>query len=223
MALSPWQIKSVAPASSTAQQRPQFRYPVHLYTSYFINTPSLLMAPQRSACHVGVAFHTVPGFPTQWSVVLSQSQRFEGKVWCTTISETTNGRGTFWKHLDWSPSRLDPMALFSGVIWVAKSTYAVSTLQNWVSSECIIPGKNDSESPTWDDIGRDSEEFAGLVLLRIFEGGYILLPDAHPPTLTSLIRDRLPDLQAAERPDRGSYPILSIDTGKITYARAKLL
>jgi hypothetical protein len=181
------------------------------------------MAPRQPVSHVGVAFHTVPGFPTQWSIVFSQSQQFEGEVWCATIIETTNGRTSVWTHLDWSPSRLDLMALFSGVVWITESTHSVNVLQNSVHLRGIISEIDSSNPYVWNDIGRDSEKFVSLVLWSIFQKRYVNLPEKVPSILILSIRRYLYDLQAAGRPDQESYPVLSIKTGKTTYARAMLL
>lgn len=182
------------------------------------------MAPSPTSCSVGVAFHQVPEYPTQWCLVLSQSQRFEGKVWCGSINETTKGRGTEWRHLDWSPSRLLPMGFFLGVIAIAQSSQSVTVVQDSVPMQSILSEViGSSQSPTWEDIGCDSEKFVGLALKHLCERGLINLPGTDRATLPNLIRGRIPTLQDAQRPQRGSYPVVALKTGKITFARAKVL
>ncbi|KAI0247323.1 hypothetical protein BJV78DRAFT_944318 [Lactifluus subvellereus] len=181
------------------------------------------MPPQPPSCSVGVAFHTVPDFPIQWALVLSKSERFEGKVWCSTLNETTNGRGAFWTHLDWSPSRLNPAAVFSGVIGIARSSQSVNTVQSSVPLQSIVSEVDCSQGLSWEDIGRDSEKYVGLALVHLCEGGLISLPGTDPATLPNLIRGRLQTLLGAHYPGRGSYPVVALKTGRITYARARLL
>lgn len=80
-----------------------------------------------------------------------------------------------------------------------------------------------SQSLTWEDIGRDSEKFVGLALKHLCEEGLISLPGTDQATLPNLIRGRLPTLQSAQRPAKGSYPVVAFKTGKITFSRGKLL
>jgi hypothetical protein len=206
-------------------------YPQITFTTRTLSSP-LTMAPRKSSsprkkssprkptndCNVGVAFYTVPQFPLQWVLVLSESEKFEGDVWCTTINETTNGPGASWTHLDWSPSGLlHPIGFFSGVISIAQSSKSISTLQDLLPLERIV-SEVLPQSSTWEHIGRDSSKYVSLVLQHLCDGRFISVPGTNTAILPDLIRGRFQNLQAAQRPGSGSYPVVPLKTGEITYA-----
>ncbi|KAH9974930.1 hypothetical protein BGW80DRAFT_1299094, partial [Lactifluus volemus] len=62
-------------------------------------------------CHIGVAFYSLPNFPIQWTLLLSESQDFSGHVLCGVVSETVNGFGLSWTSST-SLTTLNPMAFF---------------------------------------------------------------------------------------------------------------
>jgi hypothetical protein len=183
------------------------------------------MAPVQGACNVGVAFHTVPAsdYPLQWTFVLSKSDWFQGKVWCTTLMENTEGRGATSMFLDWSPACLDQRMIYTGVVAVAKCELPFQTLKDLIPVGKLVSIVNPSfPSLTWEDIGRDSERYVELILTHLCKNRYINVPSTDPANLTNLIRARLGILQNTIVPRTGLYPVVSLRSGNVTYGDTRL-
>ncbi|KAH9974931.1 hypothetical protein BGW80DRAFT_123528 [Lactifluus volemus] len=181
------------------------------------------MAPVHAFCSVGVAFHTTPGYPTQWTFVISRSEWFQGKVWVSTLIENTGGRGATSMFLDWSPACLNQSMLFTGIVKVAESPIPFNTLKDAIPMGELVSKVNPSfSSVAWEDIGTDSEKYVGLILSHLCENRYISVPGTDHKELTHLIRGRLENLHKADIPRTGKYPVLDLTTGNAVYGDTRL-
>jgi hypothetical protein len=170
----------------------------------------------RSTCHIGVALYTHPCFPTQWALVLSESPVFDGHVWCSTAVETVNGWGASWTPCDSSPSAFNPMALFSGVVYIAQAAMSVNHMQSVISKANVA-----SELDRFDtgDLPYGSDKYVVLALLRLSEGRHITLPKLDSSALANFIRGRVPDLQRAQRANE--YPVVSLENGRVSFGQSR--
>ncbi|KAH9170025.1 hypothetical protein EDB89DRAFT_1908188 [Lactarius sanguifluus] len=175
----------------------------------------------RSTCHIGVAFYAHPSFPTQWALVLSESPVFDGPVWCSTAVETVNGWGASWTPCDWSPAGFNPMALFSGVVYVTQAAMPTNHMQALISRSNVaseldrfrVQGtwRHSSSAPT----NTSSSSFS--VSARDAISGS---PKLNPSDLSNFIRGRVPDLQRAQRTQGGNaYPVVSLENGNVSFGR----
>lgn len=172
----------------------------------------------HSTCHIGVAFYTHPSFPTQWAIVLSASPVFDGPVWCSTAVETVNGWGASWTPCDWSPAAFNPMALFSGVVYIAQAAMPVNHMQAVISRTNVASELDRFRVQGTGDIPYGTDKYAVLALLRLCEGRHISLPKIDDPTgLANFIRGRVPDLQRAQRANM--YPVVSLTSGHVSFGR----
>ncbi len=172
----------------------------------------------RSTCHIGVAFYTHPSFPTQWALVLSENPVFDGPVWCSTAVETVNGWGASWTPCDWSPAGFNPMALFSGVVYVAQASMSANHMQALISRSNVASELDRFRVQGTDDIPYGTDKYVVLALLRLFEGRHIRLPKLDPSGLSNFIRGRVPDLQRAQRAQGGNvYPVVSLENGNVSF------
>lgn len=180
------------------------------------------MAPKKNLCQVGVAFYTVPDYPTQWTFVVSNNRRFEGQVWCTTLMENTDGRGAISMDLDWSPACLDQRMIFSGVVAVVESPHPFDTLKDSIPMGDLVSRVNPSfPFVTWADIGRDSETYVGLILTHLCRARLISVPGMDLNNPTNLIRPLLGVVQKTKVPQMGNYPIVSL-TGEVIFGDTRM-
>jgi hypothetical protein len=167
----------------------------------YFQSPSFFFKQKTMSrhCHIGVAFYSLPNFPIQWTLLLSESQDFSGHVLCGVVSETVNGFGLSWTSST-SLTTLNPMAFFLGIVYVARSTQpitstkAMATLDNSVNYQ----------------IG--SENYVVLVLLQLCKRGAINLnlPDQRPQGVSHSIRTALAGFQrSAPVPGKG-YPVITL-------------
>lgn len=176
----------------------------------------------RPTCHIGVAFYTHPSFPTQWALVLSESPVFDGPVWCSTAIETVNGWGASWTPCDWSPAGFNPMALFSGVVYAAQAAMPMNHVQALISRSNVASELDRFRVQSTGDIPYGTDKYVVLALLRLCEGRHISLPKLDPSGLSNFIRGRVPDLQRAQRAQRGNvYPVVSLENGNVSFGRSR--
>jgi hypothetical protein len=72
--------------------------------------------------HVGLAIFNHSRYPTQWVLVLSANEFFQGRVLCSTVSTTVNGWQEIWTECEYSPASFNRSATFVGVIHIAQLT-----------------------------------------------------------------------------------------------------
>ena len=72
--------------------------------------------------HVGLAIFNLSRFPTQWVLVLSGNEFFQGRVLCGTVSKTVDGWQEIWTECEHSPASFNCSATFAGVIYIARLT-----------------------------------------------------------------------------------------------------
>jgi hypothetical protein len=72
-----------------------------------------------SASHVGLAIFNPNSFPTQWVLVLSANESFQGRVICSTVCMSVNGWQEVWMECESSPASFNRSATFAGVIHIA--------------------------------------------------------------------------------------------------------
>jgi hypothetical protein len=93
-------------------------------------------SPFRS--HVGLAIFNPPGFPTQWVLVLSATNTFQGRVLCSTVGMSVNGWQEIWMECESSPASFNRAATFAGVLYVEGLIHPVEAVHAAILSEGII-------------------------------------------------------------------------------------
>src|SRR5258708_36381074 len=96
--------------------------------------------------HVGLALFNPTGFPTQWVLVLSTNELFEGRVMCGTVGVSVNGWRGFWMECDCSPASFNRAATFVGVIHIAALTAPMDVVYSEIRSSGVI-----STNPAYTD------------------------------------------------------------------------
>lgn len=94
--------------------------------------------------HVGIALFNPPGFPTQWVLAFSNSELFQGRVWCTTLGLSVNGLQEHWVDCEWSPVSFNRTATFIGVVHVAVLARPMESVRSELSARgsLLVGGDN---------------------------------------------------------------------------------
>jgi hypothetical protein len=125
----------------------------------------------QTTCHIGISIYTNPPFPTQWALVLSGSPVFEGDGWCSTAAITVNGWGQVWAPIHWSPSELNPMAIFTGVVHVGKADLRMDDVKKIISCKRLPSELERFFHQSSSNAPYGTETYAILALIRLSEGG----------------------------------------------------
>jgi hypothetical protein len=91
--------------------------------------------------HVGLAIFNPAGFPTQWVLVLSANELFQGRVICSTVGTTVNGWQEIWMECDHSPASFNRAATFAGVIHIAVLTQPMEFVHAEIKSKGVVSTK----------------------------------------------------------------------------------
>jgi hypothetical protein len=92
--------------------------------------------------HVGLAIFNPAGFPTQWVLVLSANELFQGRVLCSTAGMTVNGRQEISLECEYSPASFNLAATFAGVIHIARLTQSMEVVYSDIKSKGTVSTKN---------------------------------------------------------------------------------
>lgn len=96
--------------------------------------------------HVGLAIFNPRSFPTQWVLVLSTNELFQGRVICSTVGTTVNGWREIWMECECSPASFNRSAPFGGVVHLAVLTQPMEVVQSHIKSNEI-----GSKNPAYTD------------------------------------------------------------------------
>ena len=91
-----------------------------------------------SISHVGLAIFNPKSFPTQWVLVLSPNETFQGRVICSTVCPTVNGWQEVWVECDPSPASFNRSAAFAGVIHIAVLDRSMDFVYSEIKSKGIV-------------------------------------------------------------------------------------
>jgi hypothetical protein len=97
-------------------------------------------------CHVGLAIFNLAGFPTQWVLVLSANEFFQGHVLCSTVGTTVNGCQEIWMECECSPASFNRTATFAGVIYVAQLAHSMELVHSEIRCKGMV-----STNPAYTD------------------------------------------------------------------------
>jgi hypothetical protein len=89
--------------------------------------------------HVGLAIFNLSRFPTQWVLVLSANEFFQGRVLCGTVSTTVNGWQETWTECEQSPASFNRSATFAGVIYIAQLTESMELVYSGIRCKGMVP------------------------------------------------------------------------------------
>ncbi|KAI9454458.1 hypothetical protein BJY52DRAFT_1188884 [Lactarius psammicola] len=175
----------------------------------------------QSSCYVGVAFYNHASFPTQWALILSENPHFEGPGWGSTAAETVNGVGISSLSFERSPSSFNPIGLFFGIVYVAQVPMSIQNMKTLISGSNRASAEDRTMVQGTDDITWGTDKYVVLALLRLYERRYLRLPRFGRASLAHLIQGRIRDLLRARcNPGGDVYPIVSLDSGNISFGHA---
>jgi hypothetical protein len=149
--------------------------------------------------HVGLAIFNPAGFPTQWVLVLSRNELFQGRVLCSTVGTTVNGWQQICMECEHSPASFNRAATFAGVIHIAALPEKMDVIHSDIKSKGIV-----STNPAYTD------RYALQALRRI--GDKLFGPSSFlskEKELYEAIRARVP-LLIQSRCTSPSFPIASL-------------
>jgi hypothetical protein len=84
-------------------------------------------------CHIGLAIFNLARFPTQWVLVLSANEFFQGRVLCGSVGTTANGWQEIWMECEYSPASFNGAATFAGVIHIAQLNQSIELVHSGIS------------------------------------------------------------------------------------------
>ena len=111
--------------------------------------------------YIGVALNTAQGFPMQWSIVLSDTEQFNGTMLCGTLIDSVNGWVESWHWCRQSLTTLAPYLSVLGIIKVGqvflstRDTHQIISNQVWNAQG----GKGGAVYPPTDEFVRLNVEF----------------------------------------------------------------
>ncbi len=166
-----------------------------------------------SISHVGLAIFNPVGFPTQWVLVLSPNELFQGRVLCSTVGTTVNGWQEIWMECEHSPASFNRAATFAGVIHIAVLTQPVEVVHSEIKSKGIVSTK--SANPAYTD------QYVLQALRRI--GDRRFGPSnflSREKELYGAIQARIPLLNQSPRTSC-TFPIASLSLDGVRVGRSK--
>ena len=86
-----------------------------------------------SICHIGLAIFNPARFPTQWVLVLSANEFFQGRALCGSVDTTVNGWQEIWMECEYSPALFNDTATFAGVIHIARLDQSIELVHSGIS------------------------------------------------------------------------------------------
>jgi hypothetical protein len=164
-----------------------------------------------SLSHVGLAIFNPTGFPTQWVLVLSPNELFQGRVMCSTVGMNVNGFQEIWMECAGSPASFNRAATFAGVIHIAVLTQPIEVVQAEIKSKGIISTK--SANPAYTD------QYVLQALKCIGDrrfGPSSLL--SREKELYEAIQARIPILNQSPQ-TTSSFPVTSIPLGGVRFGK----
>jgi hypothetical protein len=159
--------------------------------------------------HVGLAIFNPTGFPTQWVLVLSPNELFQGRVLCSTVGINVNGWQEIWMECDRSPSSFNRAATFAGVIHIAVLDQPMEFVHSQIKSSGVVSMKD--ANPAYTD------KYVLQALKRI--GDRRLGPDSllsREKELYEEIQARIPILNRSPRTP-ASFPVVSIPLAGVRF------
>ncbi len=163
--------------------------------------------------HVGLAIFNPAGYPTQWVLVLSPNELFQGRVLCSTIGMNVNGWQEIWMECDSSPAGFNRAAAFAGVIHIEVLTVPMDVVHSEIKTKGVISTK--SANPAYTD------QYVLQALRRIGDrrfGPSSLL--SKEKELHEAIQARIPLLNQYPRTD-STFPVASITLDGVRVAKSK--
>jgi hypothetical protein len=161
-------------------------------------------------CHVGLAIFNPASFPTQWVLVLSENELFQGRVLCSTVGMTVNGWQEIWMSCDHSPASFNRAAVFAGVIHID----ALSVPMDYIHSEIKSKGMAlTNANPAYTD--RYVLQVLRCIGDRRFGFSDLLSKEKD---LYEAIRLRIPLLYQTP-PTRTSFPIASLSRDGVRFGK----
>ncbi|KAH8981737.1 hypothetical protein EDB92DRAFT_1387702 [Lactarius akahatsu] len=114
----------------------------HSHLTHLILHHPLHLKMSQSTCHIGFSSYTHPLFPTNRTLFLSGSPVFEDSGWCSTATETANGRGTCWVR--------STSVQQTSTLWRSSrvSTTSFRSMHTWPTLQPSWPGRVSSRNET---------------------------------------------------------------------------
>ena len=163
--------------------------------------------------HVGLAIFNPGGYPTQWVLVLSQNELFQGRVLCSSVSVSVDGWQEIWMECDCSPAAFNVASQFAGVIHIAVLTQSMEFVHSEIKSQGVVSTKN--ANPAYTD------QYVLQVLRRIgdrrFGPSSIL---SREKELSGAIQARVPLLNQSPR-TASSFPVASLTWDGVRVGKSK--
>lgn len=164
-----------------------------------------------SMSHVGLAIFNPIGFPTQWVLVLSANELFEGRVLCSTVGMTVNGWQEISMECTSSPATFNRAAMFAGVIHIEVLTQPMEVVEYEIKSKSIVSAKNANPAYT------DQYVLKALRCIgdkRFGPSSFL----SREKEVNEAIQARIPILNQSAR-TTSSFPIVSIPLGGVRFGR----
>lgn len=158
--------------------------------------------------HVGLAIFNPTGFPTQWVLVLSSNELFQGRVVCSTVGVNVNGWQEIWTECDYSPASFNRAATFAGVVHIAELTKPMETVHAEIKSKGIVL------NPAYTD------RYVLQALRRIGDRRYGPSILSREKELNEAIQARIHILNQSPRTTT-SFPIVSISLDGVRFGKSQ--
>ncbi|KAF8497923.1 hypothetical protein F5888DRAFT_264101 [Russula emetica] len=188
---------------STDTHKPSVIYPL-LHLSVFC----IMFRSATSRSHLGLAIFNPTDFPTQWVLVLSANELFQGRVLCSTIGMTVNGWKEIWTECEYSPASFNPAATFAGVIHIDMLTVPMEH----VRSEIQFKGNVSHVNPTYTD------KYVLQVLRIIGDRGFGFSSFSREKELYEAIQSRIPVLNKSSR-SNSLFPVASLSLDGVRFGK----
>lgn len=167
----------------------------------------------RGISHVGLAIFNPTSFPTQWVLVLSANELFQGRVICSTVGMSVNGWQEIWAECNHSPASFNRAAIFSGVIHIAVLTQPMEFVHAEIKSRGLVSTKDGN--PVYTD------QYVLHALRRIGDRRFGLSSIlSREKELNEAIQARIPILNQSPRTP-SSFPIVSISLDGVRYGKSE--
>ena len=167
---------------------------------------------RTSLSHVGLAIFNPTGFPTQWVLVLSPNEYFQGRVLCSTVGLNVNGWQEIWTECPSSPASFNRAATFAGVIHIEVLTQPIEVVQAEIKSKGIISTKSANPAYT------DQYVLQALKCIgdrRFGPSGFL----SKEKEIYDAIQARIPTLNRSPRTTT-TFPVVSIPLDGVRFGRS---